>query len=352
MQKRKRWLLILLAVLLLTSCGQGGVGETDSSEKEETLTEENQNTQDKQDTEDVLGTENLGGTEDVQDTETSQDTQKEPVYSVEEIHKKLVTTSKLNVRDLPSQEGEIIASIPKHTKVEITGQCIETGWYRVMYDGAEGYASNEYLVSEESLGWVSSLKVADEVSQIIVVTADKMGIIDVTVSMHTKNENGVWVEDYTTPGQIGRNGLGKEREGDGKTPIGIFTFTKAFGILPNPGITSMSYLQVDETHHWVDDPESKYYNQCVSTRDVEPDWNSTEHLYKYVGDYNYSLATSYNKECTPYVGCAIFLHCTVKDFRATSGCIAIPEEYMAQTMIQLRSDCIIIIDLEDNIYSY
>jgi L,D-peptidoglycan transpeptidase YkuD (ErfK/YbiS/YcfS/YnhG family) len=346
MQKRKRWLLILLAILLLTGCGQGKVEGTDYNEKEDTLTEENKNTQDDQDLENIQNSEND------QDTEEIQDTQAAPVYSITEINDVLITTVKLNVRDLPSQEGEVINSIPKHTKVEITGKCVETGWYRVMYQGVEGYASNEYFVSEDSLSWVSKLDVAKEVSQIIVVTADKMGTIDVTVSMHTKNENGVWIENYSTPGQIGRNGLGKEREGDGKTPIGIFTFTKAFGILPNPGITSMPYLQVDETHHWVDDPESKFYNQCVSTRDVEPDWNSTEHLYKYVGDYNYSLATSYNKECTPYVGCAIFLHCTVKDFRPTSGCIAIPEEYMAETMVQLRSDCIIVIDLAENINSY
>lgn len=349
----------VIVAILLVGCGDAGnhydsdndseltrdtTSEKDTQNKGNNATEKGtENTEDIQDTQDT-------DAEDIHDTET--DTIVLPEYTYEKISQAMYTTDSINVRNLPSIDGDKIGGLPAKAEVQVTGRCKETGWYQIMYNGGTGYVSADYITDKLPSSWVSKLDVAQGVSQMIVVTADKMGTIDVTVSMHTKDENGVWVENYSTPGQIGRNGLGKEKEGDGKTPIGIFTFTKAFGILPNPGITSMPYLQVDETHHWVDDPESKYYNQCVSTREVEPDWNSTEHLYKYVGDYNYSLATSYNKECTPYVGCAIFLHCTVKNFRPTAGCIAIPEEYMLQTMVNLRSDCIIVIDMEENIYSY
>ena len=351
-RKTKILFLVLISAILtiMASCANTNENNSESESYAET---ENimDNTESLEEDTSEKHTENFDDTMTENDTEQNTETS-DPTYTFEDFIQSMYTTDTVNVRNLPCIDGEKIGGLLAKEEVQITGRCKETGWYRINYDGGVGYVSADYITDKSPSSWVAELDVAEDVSQMIIVTADKMGIIDVTVSMHTKNENGVWVEEYTTPGQIGRNGLGKEREGDGKTPIGIFTFTKAFGILPNPGITSMSYLQVDETHHWVDDPESKYYNQCVSTRDVEPDWNSTEHLYKYVGDYNYALATSYNIDCTPYVGCAIFLHCPVKDFRPTSGCIAIPEEYMVQTLVQLRDDCIIIIDLEDNIYSY
>ena len=354
MKKGKILFIICLLMFLLVGCGKTQNTESEYSENEELHTEETQNTEDVEDTQSAEDSQDMTetGTENnAQESETEEETE-EVGYTFMELDAVLVTTAKLNFRDLPSQDGTVINSIPKYTKVEVTGQCVETGWYRIVFRGVEGYASNEYVVDAGSLSMASGLNVAKDVSQIIIVSVDEMGIIDATVSMHTKLENGVWVEDYNTPGQIGRNGLGKEKEGDGKSPIGVYHFTSAFGILPDPGVNVFDYLQVDESHHWVDDPESKYYNQCVSTNDVEPDWNSTEHLCKYVGDYNYSLSTSYNEECVPYVGCAIFLHCTVKDYRPTSGCIAIPEEYMKYTLMNLKEDCIIILDLTENIGNY
>ncbi len=275
-----------------------------------------------------------------------------PEYTYTKVEQVMYTTDAINVRSMPSIHGEKIGSLSAGQEVRVIGQCNETGWYRIVYNEENGYVSNNYLSEDMPSSWVSKLDIAQTVTQIIVVTAEQMNTTDVTVSMHTKNADGIWTEDFSTAGKIGRNGLGKEKEGDGKTPIGVFTFTSAFGILPNPGISTMPYLQVDETHHWVDDPTSKYYNQCVSTKDVEPDWNSTEHLYKYVGSYNYSLSTSYNKECIPYVGCAIFLHCTNAEFGPTAGCIAIPEVYMKQTLINFKRDCVIIIDVASEIYSY
>ncbi len=114
----------------------------------------------------------------------------------------------------------------------------------------------------------------------------------------------------------------------------------------------MPYLQVDESYYWVDDPTSKYYNQFVTTNEVEPDWNSAEHICEYTKSYNYVLATNYNEERTPWVGCAIFLHCTNVNFGPTAGCIAIEDEYMIHVMRNLRSDCIIIIDTPTGIYNY
>ncbi len=358
-KKGKRLLFILVCVVLTTTAGCGNTNKNNTesetyteSEDVKDNTESAVDTGTEQETEDVGDDRTETGTENVGEIGSEDDTTNSPEYTYENISKVIYTTTAINVRNQPSIDGEKIGGLVAREKIQVTGQCKETGWYRIAYNGDIGYVSADYVTEKLPSSWVAELDVAQTVDQMIVVTAEKMGTINVTVSMHTKDENGFWVENYSTPGQIGRNGLGKEKEGDGKTPIGIFTFTSAFGILPNPGITTMPYLQVDETHHWVDDPESRYYNQCVSTRDVEPDWNSTEHLYKYVGDYNYALSTSYNEECVPYVGCAIFLHCPVGNFNPTSGCIAIPEKCMVETLVNLRNDCIIIIDLASEIYDY
>lgn len=46
-------------------------------------------------------------------------------------------------------------------------------------------------------------------------------------------------------GFIGKNGVGKEREGDAKTPLGDFPALTAFGIRPDPG-TSLPYIDIRE----------------------------------------------------------------------------------------------------------
>ena len=196
---------------------------------------------------------------------------------------------------------------------------------------------------------MKDLDVAQNTTQIIVVAASGT---HATVSMHTKDENGIWNEDFSTSGRVGKNGIGKTKEGDGKTPVGVYRFNKAFGILSNPGLSCMPYLQVDETHHWVDDPNSAYYNQFVSTRDVAADWNSSEHVYKVSPHYNYALALNYNEECKPNAGSAIFLHCASKSFGTTAGCVAISEECMVQVMKSLQSDCVIIIDSKTGVFNY
>ena len=207
--------------------------------------------------------------------------------------------------------------------------------------------AEEILVQDQS--WVAQLEIANEISQLIIVEADGTYA---TVSMHTKDENGIWKEDFSTTGRIGKNGIGKEKEGDGKTPTGVFSFYKAFGINSDPGITALPYLQIDKTHRWVDDSNSVYYNQLVSTEDVEPDWDSSEHLYKSTYSYKYVLALDYNKECEPGLGSAIFLHCPSKGFKYTSGCIAIPEEDMIRVMQLLREDCRVIIDIKEQLEQY
>ena len=87
----------------------------------------------------------------------------------------------------------------------------------------------------ETPQWIRNLPAAKNANQIFVV-AQVGEKTTAWISMHEKDSAGNWQEIMTTPGFIGKNGLGKTKEGDGKTPAGIFYFNKAFGIAPNPGV--------------------------------------------------------------------------------------------------------------------
>ena len=66
-------------------------------------------------------------------------------YTYTDLDKIMYTTDRVNVRTLPSTNGSSIGQFDAPVKVQVTGQCVETGWYRVVYNGETGYCSNNYL---------------------------------------------------------------------------------------------------------------------------------------------------------------------------------------------------------------
>ena len=99
---------------------------------------------------------------------------------------------------------------------------------------------------------------------------------------------------FVTDVFVGKNGLGKTGEGDGKTPVGTLRPLSAFGV---------------ETNH-----------DCKG-----------EEMYSYQPQYNYGIATDFNKECIYPNGSAIFIH--VKGTKTyTGGCIAFDEDRMVEIL--------------------
>ena len=168
--------------------------------------------------------------------------------------------------------------------------------------------------------------------------------------MHQKDENGKWKQIITTPGYIGREGLGKMKEGDLKTPAGTYHFNYAFGLEDDPGCTAFRYQKVTEDDYWSGDGREGYrYNQMVSIKDLpDLDTASSEHIVDYVGYYQYALNISWNEEGVPGKGTALFLHCLGPMKPYTGGCVAIPEDKMRTVMQNVDKDCVVVIDsLED-----
>ena len=195
----------------------------------------------------------------------------------------------------------------------------------------------------DSPPWIAALGEAKEARQLFVVAG--VGQTTAYISLHEKNADGSWKELLSTPGFIGKHGLGKTKEGDGMTPVGTFRFNAAFGIAEDPGC-AIAYHQVTEEDYWSGDGREGYgYNTMVSIRDL-PDLSLAdgEHIIDYTAEYQYCLNISYNDACVPGDGSAIFLHCLGRVKPYTGGCVAIPEACMLTVMEEVRPDCVVVID--------
>lgn len=189
---------------------------------------------------------------------------------------------------------------------------------------------------QSNQSFVANMSISKHTTQAITVVGN--GGSSATLTVHTKH-NGVWTETLSCAARVGSRGItGSKREGDKKTPRGVYSFGQAFGIAGNPGI-SRSYLQVNHNHYWVDDSNSSYYNKLVDASQTGIQWNSAEHLIDYPEAYRYAIAINYNTTCTPGAGSGIFLHCSTG--RATNGCISVSQGDMIRILKMLQGDALI-----------
>lgn len=194
---------------------------------------------------------------------------------------------------------------------------------------------------QSSPEWVTKLDAAKNAQQLFVVAGYERSTA--WISMHEKDDNGSWKMILSTPGFIGKEGLGKTKEGDGMTPVGTFRFNKAFGIADDPGC-AIEYTKVDNNTYWSGDNDIQY-NQLVSIKDYPNlKTDDSEHIVDYQYEYQYCLNISYNEEGAAGKGSAIFLHCLGDRKPRTGGCVAIPEEQMYYVMQHVNPDCVVVIN--------
>lgn len=204
------------------------------------------------------------------------------------------------------------------------------------------------LEPEDSPDWARRTAEKTGADQVFIIAAHEK--TTAWISMHEKDENGEWKMILSTPGFIGRNGLGKTKEGDGMTPEGTFSFNRAFGIATDPGC-AIPYVQADEYTYWSGDVRGgMHYNELVSLKEYPRlNKNDSEHIVDYAYEYQYCLNISYNSEGTPGAGSAIFLHCLGSRKPYTGGCVAIPMDQMLFVMQHVSPECVVVIDTLENL---
>ena len=115
-----------------------------------------------------------------------------------------------------------------------------------------------------------------------------------------------------------------KREGDGKSPAGIFPLTTLFGYdTEAPSHLQMPYISLTEKVECVDDPQSRHYNQILDAEGIEKDWNSFEQMRRTDELYRWGVFVGYNTNPSqPGAGSCIFLHIWGGRDQGTVGCTA------------------------------
>ncbi|HTD50163.1 MAG TPA: L,D-transpeptidase family protein, partial [Acidimicrobiia bacterium] len=167
--------------------------------------------------------------------------------------------------------------------------------------------------------------------QAIVVAADGDGTSTATVTAYERDA-GTWKQIFGPwAADIGRNGvapIGAKREGDGRTPSGVFGFDFMFGVDPDPGVR-YPYRHVGGSNIvWDDDPTSPNYNEWIDTN-TAPAGVAPEPMDN-VPSYLYGAVIAYNDARTPGLGSAIFLH--VSHASSTAGCVALPIDELLELL--------------------
>ncbi len=241
------------------------------------------------------------------------------------------------------KEKEVVQENTSNTNKEISSKNSINSSNKKSTTGSSSSSPNSSFGSNVSQSFVANMSISRQTTQAITVVGN--GGSYATLTLHTKC-NGIWTETLSCSARVGKNGItSSKREGDGKTPTGIYSFGQAFGVAGNPG-TSRGWLQVNNNHYWVDDSNSSYYNKLVDASQTGVQWSSAEHLVAYPTAYKYAIAINYNTSCIPFAGSAIFLHCSTGG--STAGCISVSQSNMIQILRNLQYDALIGIYLNSN----
>ncbi|MBN1472688.1 MAG: L,D-transpeptidase family protein [Syntrophaceae bacterium] len=173
---------------------------------------------------------------------------------------------------------------------------------------------------------------------VVVRTADWQSPAAVIQCYERKDEDAEWqVSGEMFPAAVGRNGMGwgqgihpmsitdgpLKKEGDEKSPAGIFMLGSAFGYAPVEEVNwiKLPYRQATKNLQCVDDVQSPYYNTIVDANQVKRTWKSNEDLRR--NDDLYRLAVVVEHNTSPVIaeqGSCIFLHIWDGSNTGTSGC--------------------------------
>ena len=201
-----------------------------------------------------------------------------------------------------------------------------------------------------------------ESTQAIIGIADDWNSSHVTLTMVEKNTAGKWVRVLGPyAGRLGRNGcvwgLGEHRnpmgattkkEGDGRSPAGIFSLGGLWVNNPTPvqHDPAIPYVQVGPNDLWVSDPRTPHlYNRHLRLdHPATTPWEKHEQMRQ--SDYPHSIKLLVHHNTPESVGkpivgagSSIFFHIWRRDGEApTAGCTSMDEQTLRQFIARLRAD--------------
>jgi len=181
-----------------------------------------------------------------------------------------------------------------------------------------------------------------ECSQVLLTLARDPKATTGTLWRLERKADGLWKSNGPSiPVTLGRHGLAwglgehgnrpprglkRKQEGDGCSPLGVFTLPLAFGSLAKPRSLCLPYLRCTSHHLGIDDPRSRHYNQIIDDRQVACDWVNPETMIPSNGCYALGAVIAHNPANKPGAGSCIFMHVWQAPGVPTSGCTAMSLE--------------------------
>lgn len=142
---------------------------------------------------------------------------------------------------------------------------------------------------------------------------------------------------YQFEANVGRNGIAKlneKREGDGKTPSGVYKIGKVFAYEQLK--VDMPFVKADKNMVCVDDSKSRYYNQVIDASAAIRDWESFEYMKRDDHQYRFGAIVEYNSNNEAGIGSCIFIHIKKDANSPTAGCVALDEVDMKKLIFWLK----------------
>jgi len=192
--------------------------------------------------------------------------------------------------------------------------------------------------------------VAAESAQMIVVTTPEWNAVQGRMQRYERTSPGnawqpvgdsiaivvgksgmAWGSGLTATDSVHAQGDPVKREGDGRSPAGVFSLGTSFGYASAPlAGTKLPYLSLTASTECVDDVESSRYNRIVDRSTVTPDWKSSEHMRDTGEAYRWGIVVNHNAIANPDGapkpvrggGSCIFLHIWKDSAHGTAGCTA------------------------------
>jgi len=188
-------------------------------------------------------------------------------------------------------------------------------------------------------------------SQILLAVANSSFFLTRTTLYAMEKSEGNWQNAFEPfNAVIGKKGFasaGEKREGDGKTPSGVYPLELTFGY-DESAKTKMPYRQALKDDIWVDDPNSEDYNRWTKKQETKA--ASYEIMKRNDDLYKYGIIIEYNTD--PVIkgnGSAIFLHIWKGKGIPTAGCVAVSEEDIIKILgwLDPKASPVIIMGLEN-----
>jgi L,D-peptidoglycan transpeptidase YkuD (ErfK/YbiS/YcfS/YnhG family) len=186
--------------------------------------------------------------------------------------------------------------------------------------------------------------------QLVLVTIPEWNSHDGVLHTFERTDAGWQPALAATPVSIGRAGAAwgiglhepqpgpRKREGDGRSPAGVFALGTAFGYAQSVR-TGLPYAAMDAAHWCIDVAGSPLYNRIVDAREVGAAAvaGSTEPMrldLHAAGDQRYALGfvIEHNARGEAGAGSCIFAHLWGEPGQATAGCTAMAQPAMRELL--------------------